>query len=1198
LTIIAQSSSVVQSQAIELLDQFEQSLRAILKEDGRNIVSKHNATVNGVDRKVGTLTEPSITEAASGIDSDGRVQCGSFRWTKEALQIRHEIATLADVDESQVKEISSIFELGLDSIDVIKLSSRLSKRSIAIPVSAIIKSQTIAIMSTKISRNGTRKQQAGTGKTVQEIGRDLIEYLKDNQRLPDDAEVVLPATPLQQSMVNEMIKSEYKRYFTVEAFEIDEKIDASRLLLAVDEVIRVSPILRTTFTEIDDPRSPVSYAQIVHSGLIGSTEISKKESLEATLEQFKTKSAALAASKQALCQIKCVSVEHSRYLIMGISHALYDGRSLRAIHEDIQRAYHGKLSPRPDSSPYLELVFPSTTDDAKRFWRSALSNLPAATFPRKETSAVADPNQVHRKETPSHVSLADVEAFCRSSRITMQTLGQTCWAIVLSRLMGQLDVVFGSVLSCRDSEEADAVMFPLMNTVAVRSVLHGSIGEMLKYMQEMSDTTRQYQHFPLGAAQAYALASRESGSSTNDTTLFDTLFIYQGRRQPQESDSLYTSVYGSSDVEFPVCVEMEIEDEHLSWTIACKSIARTATETKEIVAGLDSVLQRIITFPKAPIIISDSDGISVCGLPKFRKPEPSQRNVTNHSPKWRDENWSEVELKIQKVLHEVSDVPLDAIRKDSTIFHLGLDSILVLKLPALLRRCDIKLSVSSILRDQTVYAMAQSVLRSGSDKQESLDVEKTLSDAMSSFEASSVVKSLEVEVGEVQSVMPVTAGQQCMIRTWQASRGTLFYPSFEYILSGSVNKTQLGKAWKSLLQSHDILRTGFVEIYGVLIQAVFKDPLNEVVYSTTEARSAQKTLTDLRFPPVTLVVKESKPWVIKLKLEIHHALYDGISLPLLIDQLKSLYRGETLPAPELSFRTFVAKSIAASKRPQLHLSTPAAKTLSQSKWMSYIKHESLYPTHTINGTSTVSSDMRTDVFHPGMKVSPVKRVAQDSGVSIDALLLAAISKIYAQRLGQDNATMVSQVVFGIYLANRAPFGEDLSQLAAPTLNLLPLCVRDPLNLNLPDIAKDIQRDLQEISSVEMSCASLAEIYNWCGSRVNFFVNILKNTATEAAIANSSHVNGVEDGENSIFEPKQDTSKRAEVVHVKYNENIARDSRHEAYLVRLLEGFNCLKFKLLTVCSLPWMLRSAIRGLVWIWGCLGRRIWSRSLKPKR
>ena len=1128
LTVIAQRACVSEAQATELLDKFEQTFRAILKAAGDIVISKNMATMSGTNGSSHTVN-------GSSSSTGERAQHGPFKWTKDAIQIRQEIASLAQVDEDKIHEMSSVFELGLDSIDMIKLSARLNKRGIAVPVSTIVKFQTIARISVNLQSNGKRAQQISVGKPVQEVSRNLTSYLIKTGKLPEDTEAVFPATPLQQSMVTEMIKSDYKRYFTVEAFEINEQVEISRLMQAIEHVIRSSPILRTTFIEVDDPQSPVSYAQIVHKNRATSAKLLEEQSLENYMYRLKNNSAALASSSQTLYQTECISVGRKQYLIMAISHALYDGRSLRAIHEDIKTAYRGTFTPRPDSLPHLELVFQSITGDAKRFWRSALSNFPEASFPKKELSEVPNPSVVHRIETPSQVSLSDVESFCRSSRITMQTLGQTCWVMVLSHLMGQLDVVFGSVLACRDSEEAEEVMFPLMNTVPVRSVLHGTVSEMLSYMQEMSDSTRQYQHFSLGTAQGYALASRQSGSSTNDTTLFDTLFIYQGRRQAEDIEPLYKSVYGSSDVEFPICVEMEIVDDDLFWTTGCKSTARTAAEAEGIITALDSVLQRIITSPQAPVIASDADGISVCGLPRFQKHETIQTKVPALPTAASDEDWSDVELKIRQALQQISDVPVETIQKDTTIFHLGLDSILVLKLPALLRKAGVKLSVSSILKNQTVRAMAQSMLRPDQDGHQTLDVDHILSNALSSIDVSSIVKELESEVGEVQTVMPITAGQEYMLRSWQASRGTLFYPTFQYILLGRIDKVRLSNAWGELLKQNDILRTGFVEVGSEILQVVFKDPRTDEDWRASASQPTLSGLSDLRFPPVRLIVENSK-----IKLEIHHALYDGISLPLLIDQLQSLYRGQALPPQELSFKTFVALSIAASKKPRPQ-SPCSAETLTQSKWKSYLKYNSSH--HSPLASSTGTSNRKTEVFCPSLQVSPLKSTAKNTGVSVDALLLAAISKIYAQRYDQDNAA--SQVVFGIYLANRAPFGEDLSQLAAPTLNLLPLCVQDPRNRNLTQIAKDIQRDLQEISSAEMSCASLSDIYEWTGIRVDCFVNILKDASPDAAVSNGSKA-----VEAFIFDSTQDLSPRAEVEDVHPKKAFTTDTRHDVYLVRL------------------------------------------------
>jgi amino acid adenylation domain-containing protein len=1118
LTIVAQGSVITKSGAADLLERFRNVLNETIQNFGKNILSQFEdePIMKRINGRHVPDREYSITPREP------------FTWTKNAHHMRQEIAMLAKVSENTIHEHSSIFELGLDSIDVIKLSSRLKKRGIEISVSAIIKSQSIGSMSQNISIKD-KKDSFSNGKSLDTMSRELTAYLERTGKLASDVEMVLPATPLQQSMVNEMIKSGYTRYFNVDAFKLSAGVDPKRLMAAAKKTVEQSPILRTTFVQVDDPKLPVSFAQIVHrepDSLNSNLSICKsadEQTIEDLIRHFQSESKALAAQKQALLQVHCISLGLSQYLLIAISHALYDGTSLRFIHEDIQQAYHGELKLRPDFMPFLEDILQSTTEEAKKFWRTTLSNLPAAKFPRKGLSDRQYGSLTTRLERRSRVPLQRMEELCKSSRTTMQTLGQTCWALVLSHLMGQLDVVFGSVLSCRDSEEASEVMFPLMNTVAVRSVPHGSLLDMLKYTQEMSDTTRQYQHFPLGTAQAYAMASRQS-QSTSDATLVDTLFIYQGRRSTAGNDKLYESVYGNADVEFPVCAEMEIvDDEYVSWTMACKSTA--AGEAEEIVEALETVLEHILTNPEAQTLVSDVEGISICGLPKFKKAETKPSIASAQLINGFNDKWSTAELTVRRSLHEISNVAEDAIHKDSTIFHLGLDSILVLKLPVLLKKYGIKLSVSDILREQTVYAMAKAAAGLEPQVNGTLDIDSILATLVPSEALSSVLGKVEKQVGELQHAMPVTAGELYMIRKWQASRGAMFYQTFTYSLTGPINKTKLEAAWSELLRRHDILRTGFLEAGTDIVQVVFKNPPNEIIYDPEDNDfRIRKHRKDLTLPPLNLVVDKIDYSSVVLKVVLHHALYDGISLPILVEELQSLYQGRSFSEASNGFRTFIAQSISA-----------ASPNSTKDKWKSYLQHETIYPTRSI----VTKRRQRTEVFHPLNQISNVKQLAQDSGVSIDALFLASVAKLLAHKLG---SSFSKEVVFGIYLANRAPFGEDLSELAAPTLNLLPLRVRDPLSRSIQELAKEVQMDIHEISSKEMVSASLAEIYAWTGVRVNFFVNILKSVNPSA----KDTLRGNENEWLAVHNPRRTAKVVEEVINDEVE--VPTNGRCDAYLV--------------------------------------------------
>ncbi|KAF7947441.1 hypothetical protein EAE96_008529 [Botrytis aclada] len=1056
--------------------------------------------------------QPNFSDNSSQIQpSSGSLQqsghSGQIPLTKEKIDIVcKEIAILAKVEKIDIHDPRSIFELGLDSIDVIKLCSRLRKNEIVISVSGIIKCQT----TTKIIEAATLSKDITSDKLsterLMDISRKLNGYLKP--RLPADFESILPATPLQESMLKEMVASNFKSYLTLQIFELSGKTQDKRLLEAMDIVIEKSPILRTTFLEVQDPRSPVSFAQIVHKRW---KKIGKEYPVNgkgyASLEDFlravenRLRARMLSIERQLFGVIP-VHFENRRFVVIGISHALYDGKSLPMIHDDIRKAYKEQtIASRPDYRPYLAEILNADSHEAKDFWKATLWNSPPAIFPKQELSP-NDQTTTHRHEKRSQFSLEGIKSFCRSSNITLQTLGQACWALVLAELMGQLDVVFGTVLACRDtSDAASEVNFPLFNTVAVRTVLCGTVGQMLRDMQEKSDMTRQFQQFPLGKAQALGLGSRDH--STKDTTLFDTLFTYQGARLENESDPLYSSFGGSSDVQFAICVELEIEDktDRLYWTTACKSVARNLTQTKDILEKLDKILGRIMADKQEHIVTFHSDGVSVCGSSRFQLRESLDSQKTLKEP---SSSWSPIEIDLRKSISFVSGVPEKDILKDSTIFQLGLDSVTVLKLPAHLKNYKIHLTVSEIMRHLTIQDMADHLI----EKQDlelntpanvEVDVGLILVQSTPSIDQDQLKQLIDTS-GEIDYIMPATAGQMYMIRHWQNSQGSLFQATFEFKLSSGYDPRLLDLAWYNLLLQHDILRTGFIDLESTIVQVVYKEPTSIIQY--VEERPSLQQGCNLQDPPISLFVIRplNSSGQVEMHLVIHHALYDGISISMLFKRLMAWYNHSDAMArstPTIAknrWKKFVATAIQEKNNPSVrdqwieYLGTPSSRQPSSDLDLEF---EVIGP--------GIRKSSRVEVFKPGVPAKGVKIRARNAGVSIDHILIVLASTVLNDHQNKYDEDAEKDLIVGLYLANRFPFSQNLSTMMAPTLNLLPIKIvpmdrNEDDDLVISDLAKNVQKDLAKISRGGMANVGLDEIYQWTGVKVHGWINIVKEAS--------------------------------------------------------------------------------------------------------
>lgn len=493
-----------------------------------------------------------------------------LHWSHDALAIRDEIALLAECQPSTLDLQSSIFANGLDSIDVVKLSSRLKRHGINLSVSLIMRNTTIAQMVTLVDNDQKTTRDQTQTTSLDKYEKRLTDYYRKSGDLVDDIEAILPPTPLQEAIFADMSTSGYSRYFNQDILVLEPSTNVEKLKLASVSVVDQSPILRTSFVGVDDPSISISYAQVIHrpgEPCLRSVTMNLEDDLDAVIQRAIKQDKATAIDGVPF-KLTFIHDENNTHLILSLSHALYDGWSLSLLHQDIMDAYHGNFIPRPTYGPTLEHILNSSGAEAARYWEDYISGVNGSSF-QQRSGGISLSSQVHRREKISTVSAASMKCFIKDKGITMQALGQTCWALVLGSYMKSLDVVFGVVLSGRDTEEANQVMFPTMNTVVVRSIIHGSTKQMLRDMQVGCANAIQYQQFPLRKVQAAA--------GTKGSKLFDSLFIVQKTPGFTDKEKLYKSVGGESSVEVSISLPRQNENTKSSsslsawrWSLAMK----------------------------------------------------------------------------------------------------------------------------------------------------------------------------------------------------------------------------------------------------------------------------------------------------------------------------------------------------------------------------------------------------------------------------------------------------------------------------------------------------------------------------------------------------------------------------------------------------------------------------------------------------
>ncbi|KAH7548793.1 hypothetical protein BM1_10818 [Bipolaris maydis] len=1082
LTLVTQGHVANDQIAAKLLDMFEEALDQAINDP--SAVLELPADVDGAVEN--------NTAIRSKLDDNNDIS--DFEWSDNAIAIREEIANLTANEMESISETTSIFELGLDSIDAIKLSSKLKKRGMELSVSGIMRGLTIEKMAQNMSMKNTQTTEAAPHFDLDAHKTKLAKCLYHQGFSADDIEEILPLTPLQEAMVAEMIASEYTRYFNHDVLKLSPDTDISKFQKAWTTVVMGSPILRTGFVEVDNPDIDLSFAQIIHRqphDFYSHMSFGSRPDFASIFKDLRNDAIQRPLSTP-LFHLTFIDTPDQSYLVLSIAHALYDGWSLSLLHSDVHRAYQNEFEARPSYQPSLAEIIKTSGPDAAGFWQDYLSGANGNTFPRRTLEPDEKSSTVHRHQENSKIALELIQSFARKNNVSLQTVGQTVFALVTASFTRSLDVTFGSVLSGRDEEETSQLMFPTMNTVAIRTILHGKSIELLRYVQDNFANIKQWQHYPLRKAMSQARL---------DGRLFDSLFIYQKRleQQQNEGERLYTSVGGHSDVEYAVCVEMEVVKEALIWRCAVKDDVFDLEETRQLLKRMDDVLIHLMERAEAPVIDMTAEGTSVCGLPAFEEAEmhTGSGHVESGEDDGQDTPSTETTNRIRKILAAVSKTPEEEMTNDMTIFHMGLDSISAIKVSSLLRKQGVVLSVGEMLQAGSVEKMAKLADARATEpsKDDAID-SASLGEILKELNEAEVFKRAGVDVDNVVQMLPVTAGQLYMLSMWLNTNGSNFYPEFSYEFEADVAFEDLKKAWQALVTTNPILRTCFVSVGNhqvSYVQLVLRDIdiaiTNVTEYGEEEIRNCIRKATTQQPWARLLVSRNSHSWTLRLK--IHHALYDGISLPLLMQQFEDLCNGSVLNASRNDILAdFISSTSSLSSSPQrrqfweTHLLSRTAPT--------QLKQPSHTPT------------TRLEIFRPSLTpIQTLDTTARHHGISPHALFLAIYAKLHSRL--PHSTTTDDNIVLGIYLANRSlSCTPELPGAAIPTLNLVPLRVSTPQSRSVVESAKQVQAHLRHLNDATLATTSLVEIERWTGVKIDVFVNFLVDIDDQGARPKHAH----------------------------------------------------------------------------------------------
>ncbi|MBC9730858.1 non-ribosomal peptide synthetase, partial [Streptomyces sp. TRM68367] len=346
-------------------------------------------------------------------------------------------------------------------------------------------------------------------------------------------EDILPLTPLQEGLLfhNAYDADGTDVYTGQVVFDLEDPLDVGALRAACTALLERHTTLRTCFRQ----RRTGEWAQLVlrnvplawhQEDLAGLDPASREEAAERILTADRVKR--FDPANPPLWRLTLLTLGEGRHrLALTFHHTLVDGWSLPVLVRELIALYAagGEASGLPAVRPYRDYTLWLAAQDraaAAGAWREALADLeePTLVAPGASRSPVF-PERVH-----AELSEADTErltAWARGAGLTLNTVVQGAWALLLAQLTGKDDIVTGNTVSGRPPEVdgVESMVGMMINTVPLRVRLRPAeaLGDLLARIQD--EQTRLLPHQHLGLAEIRSHTAIPGGE------MFDSLYAFQ-----------------------------------------------------------------------------------------------------------------------------------------------------------------------------------------------------------------------------------------------------------------------------------------------------------------------------------------------------------------------------------------------------------------------------------------------------------------------------------------------------------------------------------------------------------------------------------------------------------------------------------------------------------------------------------------------
>ncbi|MEE8584259.1 MAG: non-ribosomal peptide synthase/polyketide synthase, partial [Acidobacteriota bacterium] len=351
--------------------------------------------------------------------------------------------------------------------------------------------------------------------------QQLDQLLGDARNVED----LYPAAPLQAGMLfHTLSQPEKGEYLVQTSCRLARPLDVNAFRNAWQETALRQPVLRSAFLWEGLPEP----LQVVRSGVeldwqaqdwSGLSPQQREERFQALLDRERRQGFQL--GQAPLMRLRLIDWDEQSYrFLWSYHHILMDGWSVPLLLQEFFGLYEAlrrggeepPRKPRRSYRDYIAWLQAQSPGQAEAFWRRYLAGFERPTpLGIDRPAAPQDGGEGAYSEVQIHLSEPEAQALQSLGRrqgLTLNTLVQGAWALLLSRYSGRRDVLFGAVTAGRpaDLEGVESMIGLFINTLPLRARIQAGQASLgwLRGLQKEQLEARRFEYSPLLQVQKWS----------------------------------------------------------------------------------------------------------------------------------------------------------------------------------------------------------------------------------------------------------------------------------------------------------------------------------------------------------------------------------------------------------------------------------------------------------------------------------------------------------------------------------------------------------------------------------------------------------------------------------------------------------------------------------------------------------------------